>query len=395
MLAQAPFFLPSSAKHSFQFQRPCAMSSPGVDRHSSDKPPAAITGSPGTAIFSPPAQQSTRPVLYSNNSSSTHLVRAPLSTPRAHSDPIPVQWSFESNYGLFGPSGANAIVSSSSTPRKEPKSSGMLSGMWFGRRKDRNAAKPAKSKSDDRSRTVEASVKKDAHSALPSQLLTATQVSPLPTAKASATSLTSPATTGQPSTHSLLHPGLSSSHDISTTLPEPSGEATVESIPPAHLKSQAPLYTIPASNAPTPLPSRAPSPSISGSRPPPSFRHISIATRRPGSSSGIANSLQHAVHVPNTRSRRRPATSEGVSSSNGSRASLVSSVASSAAGPMLHASPLGPSSREEIRASMEAVKRRRTEAWELGFKMKNGKRHHPRSKEEAPYPRDYERKTTD
>ncbi|KAF8531463.1 hypothetical protein JB92DRAFT_18427 [Gautieria morchelliformis] len=44
---------------------------------------------------------------------------------------------------------------------------------------------------------------------------------------------------------------------------------------------------------------------------------------------------------------------------------------------------------------VEAARRRRVEARERGFKMKNGKKHHPRSKADAPYPRDYERKVTD
>lgn len=68
-----------------------------------------------------------------------------------------------------------------------------------------------------------------------------------------------------------------------------------------------------------------------------------------------------------------------------SRTSLVTSVTSSS---------VSARSRKTENVA-EAAKQRRLKAKEPGFKIKNGKRHHPRSKEEAPYPRDYEHKTTD
>ncbi|KAF8578609.1 S-adenosyl-L-methionine-dependent methyltransferase, partial [Ramaria rubella] len=43
----------------------------------------------------------------------------------------------------------------------------------------------------------------------------------------------------------------------------------------------------------------------------------------------------------------------------------------------------------------DASKRRRIGPRSQGFIMRNGKRHHPQPKEQAPYPRDYERRTLD
>jgi hypothetical protein len=43
----------------------------------------------------------------------------------------------------------------------------------------------------------------------------------------------------------------------------------------------------------------------------------------------------------------------------------------------------------------ESLPNRMRNVRERGFKMQNGKKHHPHRKEDAPYPRDYERKTID
>ena len=436
MLASAPHFLPQHSINGTPPPHPPqpTCSSDGDGPLAAEKPPAATTGSPGTAIFLPPPAQSARHLSSSPQPSATPYLTQPrpLSpTSTAQADRIPVQWSFESSYGLFGSFGS-AAVPTGNAQRHHGESIGLGSG-WFGKKKEKEKDAKAKGKGlvrMDRAKSVDAPLTRAVPpSASPKPLRVATPPSPTPPAPPSVASPSPSASTSLPPARPVRSPlrplaahGTSipsAAHSARDPVKRPSTDRiSFPSAPPHPDVISLPLHAIPASNVPSPRASRSPSP-VSHSHPPPSFRPTSA--HRPGSSAGF-KATQHnspTASPPNPwlsktldTQRRRPATSSGIprshtqadpkmslsegldvfnASTPSVSATACESITSLALCPTFTPSPLVPSKE----TGAQAAKKRRKENLEQGFVMKGGKRHHPRPKEVAPYPRNYERKVID
>ncbi|KAF8527597.1 hypothetical protein BU17DRAFT_81827 [Hysterangium stoloniferum] len=442
--------------------------SSGVGRHQNvlAKPPAATTGSPGTSIFSPPSIQSPRLKAESPLSELPRISSSPSTNSRPSYDHVPVQWSFESTYGLFGglqgPTGAPQHGSRLGQ-KKEPREGGggVLGGSWFGRRKNKDEPKTKLRSESDRETSADASVrlprpdpslsitiKPDATPPREHELEVAPWMSSDPTTPTTNSLQQAPPRPSRsplrqsPSTHSddtvdwFSTPTIPPTNDTADWFSTPIIPLTNDTadwfstptIPPidATLSDgstersrlphfRGPLSPIAASNLPTPNGSRAPSPttdtlprrpstnllhttprrdtipSLSRRGPPPSTI-VKTPSRRPATSSGVSSlhDQERSVFRGET-----PASYNNFPSSISSFSHFSEAICSTTTSPSTSTVSLTQDRTQRGETLTESLKIKMRHAREKGFKVKSGKRHHPQRKEEAPYPRDYERKTID
>ncbi|KIJ54225.1 hypothetical protein M422DRAFT_64329 [Sphaerobolus stellatus SS14] len=402
----------------------------------------AAMSSPGTGTFSPPTHP-TRSFVTSSSSSSSQdeLTRSLSILSNPPRDPaIPPEWYFESSYGFFG-GGASSMAPTRSvkTRKKDPPQQqskthlAVFGESLFGRKKDKGKGK-GKEKEVVHSPPIEEHTQNgDDH---PQHV---PQKNPLPMpvrpriitdiastsagSKDDASSLASALTemvstpTRPPrsplrtvaSSNGYAENGESSSSPPGLTL----GELDAHQARRVARVSTA-LAPIPASATP----GRAPSPSheTDDAITPAEINGVGIGGRNRISAKLRHRQVPDSV-TPKRLGSRRPATADSVPESRhnsrfaGGRNGFNSSAqryglnitslgpVSANASWLLPSEPSNPPALEppmqKEETPIEAFRRRMLEAREKGFTIKNGKRYHPKSKQEAPYPRDYEKSTLD
>lgn len=358
--------------------------SPSVVHASLDvsKPPAAIAGSPGTTIVSVES-------LESSPAASAFLVADPSSGSQQHSsrDHIPPLWSFETPYSILGSmvGTPRAVLHNGEHAQQEHKKDHhkdhhihLFHGHWFGRKKEKETDKQVDHSRSERSRSVDP----------PSRTLHPDNS----THSASSSSSSKDALTPKPSSNLRAISHQSSRHIKTDPGPPLHSAASYLDDSPSKNKSHHGNGHTHHPHHPHESTSR----SARSRHPPSSFHptngHLgeSEKKKRPTTSSAIGHEPSHVQESFLGGAFSLYGMPEGHTAMNGTFTPYA---------PAHHSVPLaaalskGPAPRRET--PVESFKRRIKEAHSRGFTVKNAKRYHSISRDEAPYTRDYEHQTLD
>lgn len=349
--------------------------SPSVVRSSLDvsKPPAAIAGSPGTAIVSVKSSES------SAAAAAFPVADPPLGSQQHSSrDYIPPLWSFETPYSILGSMiGTPRAVSQNGEHAQQQhkkdhhKDSNIhvFHGNWFGRKKEKEKEKEAEHSRSERSRSVDP----------PSRTL-----HPVASTHSASSSSSKGTLTPKPSSN-LRAISHSSSRHIKTD-PGPPLHSNA-----SYLEDSPVKNNFHHGNGHTHHPHESTPRSARSRHPPSSFHPTNGHHAEPDKKkrSNTAPSATGPEHSHTQESFLGGAFNiYGMPEGHAAMHATVMPFA-----PVHHGVSKNVAHRKET--PVESFKRRIKEAHSRGFTIKNAKRYHSIPRDEAPYTRDYEHKTLD